>query len=231
MPNPAGATASLTANVSSSFGWADATDLDLGDSHRTRAFRFTLTGQGYVRIGVTATNSSVFYPAYSLYSGLAQVPPENPGHDGSAVSQAWLATLPGSQEGVFNALGDWAIGNDPLLDAQSNVLIPASLRHLAYIAHFADGSASNYGPASGLNGDGLADGYVEGGLLLGPADYTIVVGGGDYAAQLTQTGPTYPSFPVRVDLFVIPEPGTGALALAGMFITLLRRRKMGILES
>jgi hypothetical protein len=70
-----------TQTVSSGFGWADATDVDGGDSHRGRFFRFTLanplTADQSVRITAernllgTGPNGT-FLPAFSLFSGLAQ---------------------------------------------------------------------------------------------------------------------------------------------------------------
>ena len=71
------ATSILTQTVSSSFGWADATDDDWGDSHRGRFFRFTLNTSASVMITVERNASGTgvagtFLPAFSLFSGLAQ---------------------------------------------------------------------------------------------------------------------------------------------------------------
>ena len=41
-----------TQTISSSFGWADATDDNWGDSHRTRIFKFSLAGTERVTITV-----------------------------------------------------------------------------------------------------------------------------------------------------------------------------------
>ncbi len=94
------ATTIATQTLSSSFGWADATDSDWGDSHRGRFFRFTLTGTTSVSItaqrntNAAATGATgVLLPGISLFSGLGTVAPEQPGHDGSDLS---IASRPGT---------------------------------------------------------------------------------------------------------------------------------------
>ena len=66
--------------VTGSFGWADGTDADFGDSHKLRPFRFTLESTAYVTISVAASNNGnpslvqgSLLPGYSLYSGLAHL--------------------------------------------------------------------------------------------------------------------------------------------------------------
>src|SRR5262245_33785629 len=61
------------------FGWADAADGILGDSHKGRAFRFHLDNTALVSLTVAAnpaatTNSlGDLTPAFTIYSGLAAV--------------------------------------------------------------------------------------------------------------------------------------------------------------
>jgi hypothetical protein len=66
-------------NVSSDYGWADATDANLGDTHKTRAFRFTLTTNAWVTLSfqglayTAGTNNytALALPAFSLFRGVA----------------------------------------------------------------------------------------------------------------------------------------------------------------
>ena len=103
--------------VSSSFGWADATDLNWGDSHRMRAYRFTLSEPTSVTITAqrqnlltgTATGQQtgghdVLLPAFSLYAGLSH--PLSPlAHDSSTLSVEWLRQQFGTA-GVAEAYTD-----------------------------------------------------------------------------------------------------------------------------
>jgi MYXO-CTERM domain-containing protein len=53
-------------------------------------------------------------------------------------------------------------------------------------------------------------------FLLAAGDYSLSIGGADYAAQLAQTGPTYPTYGIDVSVSVVPAPGAIALlAVAG----------------
>ena len=64
--------------VTGNYGWADAADGVLGDSHKGRAFRFHLDNTALVNLAVSAnpgTNLLVITPAYSIYSGLAAIAP------------------------------------------------------------------------------------------------------------------------------------------------------------
>ena len=126
--------------ISSSFGWADATDSNWGDSHRGRFFRFKLSSTASVVITVarnsggnqtvTVGNATVgtansFLPAVSLYSGLAQgtvsvnqtlgngtvvARTEALSHDTAPLS---VSSRGNGTEGSFRALNNWSIGNDP----------------------------------------------------------------------------------------------------------------------
>jgi hypothetical protein len=199
--------------VSSNFGWADATDADYGDSHRTRAFRFTLANPGLVTLEVLGAPG--FLPAFSIYSGLCHVDPFLADHDATAASVDYLDGLgTGPKEGSLFALGNWAIGND---DGQ--------MSYLTYIGHAADGTAANYGSAPGILGDGLADNYVKGTFALPAGDYSIFIGGADYGTQ----GPApYTSYGITATVTVVPEPAGAALLGAGaIFLLGRKRRKLG----
>jgi hypothetical protein len=224
--------------VSSGFGWADATDADWGDSHRGRFFRFTVASGTSVRVTVQRNRSGTgtpgtFLPGISLFSGLAQLSPEAAAHDSAALS---VTSRPGGTEGSFRALADWSIGNDPTYvtagDPASGILIPARLANFTYIGHRADGTAANYGAAVGILGDGVADGFVTATFAdLAPGDYSLFVGGANDGLQLTETGPTFPTYGVDVTVFAVPEPATGVLVViaggAAGWTTLRRRRTTG----
>lgn len=217
-------------SISSTFGWAYSTDEDLGDTHRNRAFRFTLLNPGQVVISVQRTGvDNILLPALSVYSGLSHLSPQALAHDTSPLSLTYLASLGGTQpkQGAFNALGDWAIGNDDVYntpnDPLSGIAVPASLRNFVYRGNAADGTSSNFGSASGINGDGLADGFVTGTFNLPAGDFTIMVGGAGYLTT-PPAGP-YTSYATNVTLSVVPEPSTFAIsALAGAALILRRRR-------
>lgn len=233
--NPMSVTISNQA-ASSAFGWADATDADWGDSHRGRFFRFTLTTPASLMISVTRGGSAsqtgaagTFLPALSLFSGLAQGSPEALAHDSSALS---VASRPGGTEGSFRSLTDWSIGNDPTYvtagDPTSGILIEARLANFTYIGHLADGLSSNYGNVAGIISDGVADGIVTATFNdLAAGDYSFFVGGANYNAQLTETGPTYLTYAFTATVQTVPEPSTWALlALGGAAMGAVLRRKL-----
>jgi hypothetical protein len=210
----------LSSTASSNFGWADGTDDDFGDSHRLRAFRFNLDAPTLVTIDVAASTPDLF-PAFSLYEGLVHLPPAMGSHDHSTITELYLQSLGGvEKEGAFRALTSFTIGNDP--DTVNS--IPATLITLDYIGHVADGTAANYGPAAGVNGDGVADNLVAGSFFLPAGDYTLLVGGGNYATQ--SPGPTFPSFNFNATVTVVPEPSSAMLAgLAGIAWLVRRGRR------
>jgi len=226
-----------TQTISSGFGWADATDMDWGDSHRGRFFRFTLSGTGDVQI--TAQRNSnptasgiagTFLPAFSLYSGLGQLTPEQGGHDSAELS---IANRQGGTEGSLRALGNWSIGNDPTYntagDPTSGILYAPRLAYFTYIGNAADGTSANYGSAADIFGDGTADGYLTAtfpGLAAG--DYSLWVGGANYGLQTVETGPsTFPTYGVIVTAALVPEPSIGFLLLGGATLLTLIRRSRG----
>jgi hypothetical protein len=209
----------LSSSASGNFGWADGTDDDFGDSHRMRAFRFNLEAPTLVTIDVVGTTPGLF-PAFSLYEGLVHLPPAMASHDHSVITEQYLLSLGGvPKEGAFRALSSFTIGNDP--DTVNS--IPATLVTLDYVGHVADGDATNYGPAPGVNGDGVADNAVTGNFLLPAGDYTLMVGGGDYATQ--SPGPTFPAFNFDATVTVVPEPSAALLmGIVGAALLRLRRR-------
>ena len=201
-------------NVSSSYGWADGTDADWGDSHKLRAYRFTLTYDATVSISVTsvaysagATNYSAgLLPGFSLYSGLAHLSPKPADHDGSAQS---IATRPVDKEGNFIATGSWSIWND---GTEFNAAYgPAEETLFGFRGYAVDGTAANFGSTPGINGDGLADGTITASFNLTPGDYTIFVGGANYAG--TDSTALYG---LSTSLNVVPVPEPSAIFLAGI---------------
>lgn len=227
------ATSILTQTVSSSFGWADATDDDWGDSHRGRFFRFTLNTSASVMITVERNANGTgaagtFLPALSLFSGLAQGSPEALAHDSARLS---INSRPAGAEGSFRALSGWSIGNDPTYvtagDPTSGILIEARLASFTYIGHAADGTSVNFGLAPGIHGDGNADGSLTASFHgLAPGNYSLFVGGANYAAQTAEPGPTYPTYGVNVSVQAVPEPSTWALLAFGALVAgaALRRK-------
>ncbi len=184
-------TASITnQTVTGNYGWADAADGVLGDSHRGRAFRFRLNHPALVSVTVAAnptTNLLLLTPAFSIYSGLGAVAPFPPSqttnaaaadHDGSAAALAWrtwwvqqninpLATDEVPTDGCWNALGDWKIGGDGDLPGDF-----PSLSSLIY-----KGSAASTGGSTNVSGS----------FLLAAGDYTVFIGGNDLANKTSGT--------------------------------------------
>ena len=224
-----------TQTISSGFGWADATDTDWGDSHRGRFFRFTLSGTGDVQITAqrnllgTGTTGTLL-PAFSLYSGLGQLAPEQGGHDSAQYS---IDNRQVGTEGSLRALGNWSIGNDPTYNTAGNptsgILYAPRLAFFNYIGNAADGNSANYGTAAGIFGDGTADGYLTATFTgLAAGDYSLWVGGANYGLQTVETGPsTFPTYGVTVTAALVPEPSTGSLLLGGVTLLTLLRRSRG----
>lgn len=214
--------------VTGNYGWADAADGVLGDSHRGRAFRFHLDNMALVRLSVeanpNATTNSLggFIPAFSIYAGLAAVAPFAPtqtalpasaDHDFSDSSVAWRtwwvqqnldpnATDPGPTDGSWNAVGDWKIGGDGD--------VPGDFSQLSALNY--KGSVANTNRTSSVTGS----------FLLSPGDYTIFIGGNDLSNKTANTalspygisttlsvGPT-PTLSIASKIFVAWPVGTPA---------------------
>ncbi len=214
--------------VTGNYGWADAADGILGDSHRGKAFRFHLDNTATISLDVSAnpaatgTSLGGLIPAFSIYSGLAGLSPYNPpsqtalppsaDHDGSAASVAWrtwwvqqnlnpLATDESPTDGSWNALGDWKMGGDGDLPGDF-----AQLSNFLY-----QGSAVD----TDMNGN------VFGSFLLGPGDYTILIGGNDIANKTS--GDALKAFGIAATFSVTPVPEPSALALVGLGAFVLNR--------
>lgn len=213
--------------VTGNYGWADAADGILGDSHRGRAFRFHLDNTATVSLNVsanqTATGTSVggLIPAFSIYSGLAAIAPfaaNNPtnipstltsaDHDFGDASKVWrtwwvqqnldpLATDESLTAGSWNALGDWKIGGDGDL--------PGDFSQLSSFIY--KGSAAATGGAN----------TIFGSFLLDAGDYTIFIGGNDIANTSTA------GFGIAATFSVTPVPEPSVFAIVGLGAFALRR--------
>ncbi len=217
-----------TQTVTGNFGWAAGTEEALGNAHDIKAYRFSLAETGYVTINVAGvsggTGVAAFSPAFSIYSGLFHTG-SKADYDTATVTTDYLATLGGTQpkRGAFDALNDWKMGNDPIYNTSgvpaSGVLTPGSLSALTYFGNAADGTSANYGSASGINGDGVADGLVTGSFWLPAGDYSLIVGGASIAG--TDLG----SYRINTSLTVVPEVSSSLLTgLTGLGLVLRRRR-------
>lgn len=167
--------------VTGSHGWADGTDADYGDSHKTRYYRFNVATASFVTITFSGstngdTKDGSIKPGFSLFRGLAHLS-GGADYDSSAISASYTATRSGvSKEGCFRALDNWKVGND------SGTTF-ADLTDFLYIGHAVDGTPALFGSTPGILGDGAADGTVTGTFYLQPGDYSLFVGGADYASQ------------------------------------------------
>ena len=197
--------------VPNNWAWADGTDADFVHSHEIRFFRFTLESTANVTISVLSLDPSAMLPGFSLYAGLAHLSPLD---YETQLTIDYLATLPGPpKEGAFIATDTWKMGNDV---SQS----VADFSTFTYVGNAADGTSANYGEAPGINGDGLADGFVASTFLLGPGSYTLAIGGANYSTQGLDS--TADGVTVGV---TVPEPTTTGLMLGGLAILGLSRRR------
>jgi hypothetical protein len=195
--------------VSGNYGWADGLDDDYGDSHRLRAFRFTLTDTVSVTFtaeanpAATPTSIGGLLPGFSIYSGLAHLPPFQADHDFSTATQAYLNSLPGvPKEGAFRAMNDWQMTND-------------------------SGDPFSVFTYKGSAFDVDLDGYATGSFILGPGDYSIFVGGVNYVAQIgALVNPAY-GMKATLSVAAVPEPETWGMLLAGLgLVGFAARRRM-----
>lgn len=204
----------INQSFTGNFGWIDGTDADWGDSHRVRAYDFHLTGDADVRItfsGLSFVNSSGVTvsgdtnPGFSLYRGLAHISPFAADHDFAPGSIAIRDAVGGVglTEGSFRALTDWSITND------NND--PASV--FTYIGSAYDGSNIDYGTGIIPGADGLADHMVSQVFHLTAGDYSIFVGGTDYANQSVSP---FAAYGLTGTVSMVPEPETYAMLLAGL---------------
>jgi hypothetical protein len=229
-------------NISSNYGWADGTDADFGDSHKLLPFRFSLLSTGLVtlqiqgssfQIGSIGTIPAMANPGFSIFKGIAHLPPLAEDHDTSEISRAYMDGTYGvdNWEGCFNALGDWKMGG---LDEDFSY---SDLSSFVYAGNAADGTSANYGTgatvitrANGttqtndvIRGDGLADGSVTGTFALDAGEYTILVGGATYSGTSTASF----GFNATLSVMAIPEPSTYALlSLGAIFLIAAYRRMM-----
>jgi hypothetical protein len=196
--------------VTGNYGWADAADGVLGDSHRGRAFRFHLNNTALVSLTVSAnpnatgTSLGGLTPAFSIYAGLAAVTPFPPSqttnppsadHDFSYSSIAWRtwwvqqnlnpsATDESPTDGSWNALGDWEIGGDGDL--------PGDFSQLSSLIYKGSAASTNSG------------GAVTGSFALPAGDYTIFIGGNDIANKTS--GTALSGYGISATFAVTPAP-------------------------
>ena len=198
--------------VTGNYGWADAADGILGDSHRGRAFRFHLDNAALVSLTVSAnptTNLLVLTPAFSIYAGLAGISPYPPSqttnassadHDFGAAAVAWRiwwvqqnidtnATTEAPTDGSWNAVGDWKIGGDGDL--------PGDFSQLSSFTYKGSAAAS------------VGATNVTGSFALPAGDYTVFIGGNDIANKTS--GTALVAHGLAATLSVTPTP---ALSIA-----------------
>lgn len=244
----AGSNATVTnQSVTSNYGWADASDLGLvfdaalattprsdgsftggagtdglylGDSHKGRAFRFTLDTALTVTVTAGSRADSGLTPAFSVYQGLAAVAPftapqSSADHDFAPLSQAWRTSFAQgaagasydylATQGSWNALGNWSVAGDGELASN-----PAGLSNFVYL-----GSAAST----------VANGTASTTLTLGPGDYTIFVGGNSLADKSVANSVKSYALTLGVSAVTpVPEPQTWALMLLGAGALVARRR-------
>ena len=222
---PGGPAVSLATNptVSGDYGWADGTDADFGDSHKVRGLRFTLAAPATITLTIDGSGSGLL-PGFSIYSGLAHFGPfgagESADYDFSLISAAYLGTLSGvAKEGAFTALDTWKIGGDGQTGPVFDFNAANGLSTFTYMGHAVDGTSANYGPAAGIVGDGVADGRVSGTFSLPAGNYSIFVGGANYA------GSSATSYAFTASIVAVPEPSAGVACMAAACGLMLRRRR------
>ncbi len=216
--------------ISSNYGWADGADEDFGDHHKTRVFRFTLEDTAWVTISALASANGdtvlgTLLPGFSVYAGLAHLPPAMLDHDYSPITQSYLATLSGpAKEGAFNALDTFKMGSD-----EGTTF--ADLSTFAFRGYAVDGSPANFGSVPRVTGDGTADGFTSGTFLLEAGSYSIFVGGANYAGQAPTPDTGSYGISTTVSVAPVPEPSAAMLLGAGLLPLLtvrVRRAKASL---
>ena len=196
VPNAAPVTIS-NQTVTGNYGWADGTDDDNADSHRVRYYRFTLAAPAYVTVSFSGstnggTRDGTIKPGFSIYQGLAHVAPITtaPGsadYDTSLISMAYRAqletTLGHPVEGCFHALKNWRIGGDNQPGPTFDFDAADGLSTFVFKGYAADGDSTLFGSTPGIIGDGNANGTITKSIYLQAGNYTVAVGGVNYAGQ------------------------------------------------
>lgn len=198
--------------VETNYGWADGTDADFTSTHYQTYFKFTLQASATITLSVTSLDPANFLPGFSIYGGLGQTSP--PDYDESGITLDYLESLGlPVKEGGFDALHTWKMGND-------NDTAFADLTTFTYVAHAADGTPANFGPASGIVGDGLANGSLSGTFTLPAGSYTVAIGGANYFNQVDSNLHGF-----TTTLTVVPEPSICCLMLVSFpLLGLIRHR-------
>jgi hypothetical protein len=206
--------------ITGNYGWADAADGVLGDSHKARAFRFHLDNDAYVSFSfsanptATATSVGGLIPGFSVYQGLAATAPfatsqtalpSSADHDFSDSSVAWRTAWAKDNLGVsydytatdgsWNALGTWKIGGDGDLPGDFSQLSTFTFK--------------------GFGVDFDKDGTATAGFRLSKGDYTVLVGGNDIANKLSTSAGSAFGVSGTITVTAVPEPTLLALATAG----------------
>ena len=155
-----------TQTISSGFGWADATDANWGDSHRTRVFKFTLGSTQTVAITIARNLSGsgpngTFLPAFSLFQTSSF---QNSTHDSGSPTVSYLTGLFGTGatgESFVNTNGSAGReAGDPFVDSNSNLAWDLGEQYTdlngSGVWEFGD-------PFTDTNGNGVFDGAGLGG--------------------------------------------------------------------
>jgi len=219
----------ISGQSTKAFSWASGTDDNFARQDDQRYLRFTLAAPMTITISITSADPVRFLPAFSVYAGVghALADVSRLDYDGAQITQQYLQSLGGTQpkEGAFDALHTWKIADD-----QATSL--ADLATFTYAGHAADGTSANFGPAAGINGDGVADGFVTGTFSLAAGEYTLVVGGANYFLQgLNNALPNYDnaSYAFTAAVSNVPEPSSAGLLAVGLAaLGLLRQRFSGL---